>query len=39
MDEEEDDAGLMKLTEEALREDWEAPENDIWDELYAKQHG
>ncbi len=39
MDEEENDIGWMKLTEEALREDWEAPENDVWDEFYAKQHG
>ncbi len=35
---EEDDTGWMKLTEETLRDDWEAPENDVWDEFYAKQN-
>jgi hypothetical protein len=29
--------GWLRLTEEALRDDWEAPENDIWDEFHAKQ--
>ncbi|GAB2601442.1 hypothetical protein [Spirosoma areae] len=38
IDDEDEDAGWMKLTEEALRDDWEAPENDVWDEFYAKQH-
>ena len=33
-----DDEGWMKLTEEVLRDDWEAPENDVWDEFYAKQN-
>lgn len=36
--EEEDAAGWMRLTEEVLKEDWEAPENDVWDEFYVKQH-
>lgn len=36
--EEEDTTGWMRLTEEALRDDWEAPENDVWDDFYAKQH-
>ena len=36
--EEEDAAGWMRLTEEALREDWDAPENDVWDDFYAKQN-
>lgn len=30
--------GWLKLAEEVLRDDWEAPENDIWDEFYAKQN-
>lgn len=30
-------AGWLKLAEDSLRDDWEAPENDIWDEFYAKQ--
>jgi hypothetical protein len=34
----EDSAGWMRLTEETLKEDWEAPENDVWDEFYVKQH-
>jgi hypothetical protein len=38
IDDEEGDDGWMRLTEEALREDWEAPENDVWDEFYAKQN-
>ena len=38
LDDETDDGGWMKLTEEALRDDWEAPENDVWDEFYAKQN-
>ncbi len=38
LNEEADDEGWMKLTEEALREDWEAPENDVWDEFYAKRN-
>lgn len=38
MDDEER-TGWMRLTEEALRDDWEAPENDVWDEFYTKQHG
>lgn len=33
-----DDASRMRMTEEVLRDDWESPENDIWDELYAKQN-
>ena len=39
--EEEDTEWRMKITEETLREDedWESPENDYWDELYAKLHG
>lgn len=28
----------MSIAEEVLRDDWDAPENDVWDELYAKQH-
>ena len=39
MDEEDDDAGWMRITEKTLRDDWEAPENDVWDKLYAEQHG
>ncbi|WP_080238512.1 hypothetical protein [Spirosoma rigui] len=27
------EAGWLKLTEESLRDDWEAPENDMWDEF------
>ena len=23
---------------ETLRDDWEAPENDVWDDFYAKQN-
>lgn len=37
--EEDDTTGWMRLTEESLRDDWEAPENDVWDAFYAKQHG
>lgn len=37
--EEEDTTGWMRLTEEALRDDWEAPENDVWDDFYLKQNG
>lgn len=33
-----DNEGWMKLIEETLRDDWEAPENDVWDEFYAKQN-
>lgn len=29
----------MKMTEDALREMWDAPEEDVWDEFYAKQQG
>jgi len=37
--EEEDATGWMRLTEETLRDDWEEPENDVWDEFYLKQNG
>ena len=33
-----DDASRMRMTEEVLRDDWESPENDIWDEFHAKQN-
>lgn len=36
--EEEDSEGWMRLTAETLRDDWDAPENDVWDEFYAKQN-
>ncbi len=39
LDEEEDYTIWMRLTEDTLRDDWEAPENDVWDEFYAKQNG
>lgn len=35
---EEEDTVRMKITEEVLQDDWNAPENDVWDEFYAKQH-
>ena len=38
LDDEADDEGWMKLTEEALGDDWDAPKNKVWDEFYAKQH-
>lgn len=39
LDHEEDyQTGWMQLTEEALRDDWEAPENDVWDAFYLKQN-
>ena len=28
----------MRIAGEVLRDDWEAPENDVWGEFYAKQH-
>lgn len=31
-------AEWLSLTDPALRELWDAPEEDYWDELYAKQH-
>ncbi|AQG80813.1 hypothetical protein AWR27_16710 [Spirosoma montaniterrae] len=38
LEEEEDNSdGWLRLTEETLREDWEAPENDVWDKFYAEQ--
>lgn len=37
--EEDDQTGWMQLTQEALQDDWEAPENDVWDEFYLKQNG
>ncbi len=36
--EEDNQTGWMQLTEEALRDDWEAPENDVWDAFYLKQN-
>lgn len=39
LEDQEEDTGWMRLTEEVLRDDWEAPENDIWDEFYVQQHG
>ena len=38
IDDDEEDTGRMRIAEEVLRDDWEAPENDVWDEFYAKQH-
>lgn len=38
LDDDDDDASRMRMTEEVLRDDWESPENDIWDEFYAKQN-
>jgi hypothetical protein len=31
-------AEWLSLSEPSLRELWEAPEEDYWDDLYAKQH-
>ncbi|WP_157626993.1 hypothetical protein [Spirosoma luteum] len=31
-------AEWLSLTDPVLRNLWEAPEEDYWDELYAKQH-
>lgn len=38
LEDEEENAFRMRIAEEVLRDDWEAPENDVWDELYEKQH-
>ena len=39
IDEDEEEQWRMRIIEDALRDDWEAPENDVWDKLYAEQYG
>ena len=38
LEDEEENLFWMRIAEEVLRDDWDTPENDVWDEFYVKQH-